>query len=212
MNDVDSVVLSVRAEARQLVAITTRRSTRSLPKLELRSEPADLADPLAELLIFGLLAEPASTAVVRNGAVLAACASPKDRPELPFWPMLFANVTIRLLGSDNFPAEAKDAAARDLTEAAARSALTRTGCGFIRGSLRSVGHVPGLSTSHWPLAFVIRSWVRYNHCLSRRIRLRWWILATIVVRIFRNDRTFRNLSRLDASRCAQAPQALPRAA
>jgi NADPH2:quinone reductase len=64
--------------------------------------------------------------VVRNGTVLAAYASPKDRPELPFWPMLFANVTIRLLGSDDFPQEAKDAAARDLTAAAAQSALTVT--------------------------------------------------------------------------------------
>ena len=63
-------------------------------------------------------------AVVRNGAVLAAYASPKDRPELPFWPMLFANVTIRLLGSDDFPQAAKNAAARDLTEAAAHSALS----------------------------------------------------------------------------------------
>ena len=63
-------------------------------------------------------------AVVRNGAVLAAYASPKDRPELPFWPMLFANVTIRLLGSDDFPRAAKNAAARDLTEAAAQSALS----------------------------------------------------------------------------------------
>lgn len=62
-------------------------------------------------------------AIVRNGAVLAAYASPKDRPELPFWPMLFANVTIRLLGSDDFPQDAKDAAARDLSEAAAQSAL-----------------------------------------------------------------------------------------
>src|SRR5580698_3592726 len=57
-------------------------------------------------------------AVVRNGAVVAAYASTRDRPELPFWPMLFANVTIRLLGSDDFPQEAKDAAARDLTAAA----------------------------------------------------------------------------------------------
>jgi NADPH:quinone reductase len=64
------------------------------------------------------------TEVVRNGAVIAAYASPKDRTELPFWPMLFANVTIRLLGSDDFPREAKDAAARDLTSAAAQSALT----------------------------------------------------------------------------------------
>jgi NADPH:quinone reductase len=63
-------------------------------------------------------------AVVRNGAVLAAYASGRDRPELPFWPMLFNNLTIRLLGSDDFPAEAKDAAARDLTAAAAQSALS----------------------------------------------------------------------------------------
>jgi NADPH2:quinone reductase len=63
-------------------------------------------------------------AVVRNGAVLAAYASPKDRPELPFWPLLFSNVIIRLLGSDDFPQDAKDAAARDLTAAAVQSALT----------------------------------------------------------------------------------------
>jgi len=62
-------------------------------------------------------------AVVRNGAVVAAYASPQERPALPFWPMLFNNVTIRLLGSDDFPAEAKTAAARDLTSAAAAGAL-----------------------------------------------------------------------------------------
>ena len=65
-------------------------------------------------------------AIVRNGAVLAAYASPKDRPELPLWPMHFANVTLRLLGSDDFPLRAKDAAARDLTHAAAQSALSIT--------------------------------------------------------------------------------------
>ena len=63
-------------------------------------------------------------AIVSNGAVIAAYASPQDRPELPFWPMLFANVTIRLLGSDDFPQEAKNAAVRDLTKAAAESALS----------------------------------------------------------------------------------------
>jgi NADPH:quinone reductase len=63
-------------------------------------------------------------AVARNGAVVAAYASTRDRPELPFWPMLFANLTIRLLGSDDFPQEAKDAAARDLTAAAAQGALS----------------------------------------------------------------------------------------
>lgn len=62
--------------------------------------------------------------VVRNGAVVAAYASDAARPELPFWPLLFANVTIRLLGSDDFPPEAKDAAARDLTRAVAQQALS----------------------------------------------------------------------------------------
>jgi NADPH2:quinone reductase len=37
--------------------------------------------------------------------------------------MLFANMTIRLLGSDDFPAESKQQAARDLTSAAAAGAL-----------------------------------------------------------------------------------------
>ncbi|RPE38679.1 hypothetical protein EDD90_1599 [Streptomyces sp. Ag109_O5-1] len=38
--------------------------------------------------------------------------------------LLFNNVTLRLLGSDDFPAEAKRQAARDLTAAAAVGALT----------------------------------------------------------------------------------------
>ncbi len=62
-------------------------------------------------------------AVVANDAVIAAYATRADRPEIPFWPMLFANVTLRLLGSDDFPAEAKHQAARDLTGAAAAGAL-----------------------------------------------------------------------------------------
>jgi NADPH:quinone reductase len=65
-------------------------------------------------------------AIVRNGAVVAAYATAKDRTELPFWPLLFANVTIRLLGSDDFPPDAKNAAARDLTAVAAQGALPVT--------------------------------------------------------------------------------------
>jgi NADPH2:quinone reductase len=61
--------------------------------------------------------------VVAQGAVIAAYSSPDDRPALAFWPLLFANVTLRLLGSDDFPADAKRLAARDLTAAAAAGAL-----------------------------------------------------------------------------------------
>jgi NADPH2:quinone reductase len=57
-------------------------------------------------------------AVAGHGAVIAVYATRSDRPDFPFWPMLFANLTIRLLGSDDFPADAKRQAANDLTSAA----------------------------------------------------------------------------------------------
>jgi NADPH:quinone reductase len=62
-------------------------------------------------------------AVVANEAIIAAYASRADRPEIPFWPLLFANVTLRLLGSDDFSAEAKQQAGSDLTAAARVGAL-----------------------------------------------------------------------------------------
>ncbi len=62
--------------------------------------------------------------VARQGSVIAAYSSPADRPALPFWPLLFANVTLRLLGSDDFPRDAKQHAVRDLTEAAADGGLS----------------------------------------------------------------------------------------
>lgn len=62
-------------------------------------------------------------AVVAGGAVIAAYATVADRTGIPFWPLLFANVTIRLLGSDDFPTAAKQQAAQDLTEAATVGAL-----------------------------------------------------------------------------------------
>ncbi|MFL5827614.1 MAG: NADPH:quinone reductase [Thermoleophilaceae bacterium] len=63
-------------------------------------------------------------AVAANDAVIAAYATREDRPQFPFWPMLFANLTIRLLGSDDFPPTAKRQAAADLTTAARDGAIT----------------------------------------------------------------------------------------
>jgi NADPH2:quinone reductase len=62
-------------------------------------------------------------AVAKVGTVIVAYATRDDRPSLPFWPMLFDNVTIRLLGSDDFPATARQQAADDLTTAARDGAL-----------------------------------------------------------------------------------------
>src|SRR5437588_3441142 len=63
-------------------------------------------------------------AVAAPDAVIAAYATRRDRPDFPFWPMLFANLTIRLLGSDDFPPAAKHQAAVDLTTAAREGALS----------------------------------------------------------------------------------------
>ena len=57
-------------------------------------------------------------AVAAPGAVIAAYATRDPRPDFDFWPMLFANLTIRLLGSDDFPRAATQQAAADLTAAA----------------------------------------------------------------------------------------------
>jgi NADPH2:quinone reductase len=62
--------------------------------------------------------------VAKNQAVIAAYATRNDRPDLPFWPMLFNNLTIRLLGSDDFPALAKQQAAADLSTAARDGAIS----------------------------------------------------------------------------------------
>jgi NADPH2:quinone reductase len=63
-------------------------------------------------------------AVAKNQTVIAAYATRQDRPDFPFWPMLFDNITIRLLGSDDFSPEAKRQAADDLTTAAHDGALS----------------------------------------------------------------------------------------
>lgn len=62
--------------------------------------------------------------IVANEAIIAAYGTREDRPTIPFRALLWANVTVRLLGSDDFPVDAKRAAARDLTTAARDGALT----------------------------------------------------------------------------------------
>jgi NADPH2:quinone reductase len=62
--------------------------------------------------------------VAANGAVIAAYATRDSHPRIDFWPMLFDNITIRLLGSDDFPTNAKTVAAQDLTDAARDGHLT----------------------------------------------------------------------------------------
>jgi NADPH2:quinone reductase len=52
-------------------------------------------------------------ALAPNGSIAAYAAS-DPHPTLPFWPLLFRNARLYLLGSDDFPLEAKLSAAREL--------------------------------------------------------------------------------------------------
>ncbi len=54
-------------------------------------------------------------ALLRTGGSIATYATNVPRPEIPFWPLVFDNVRIDFLGSDDFPSEAKARAERELS-------------------------------------------------------------------------------------------------
>jgi NADPH2:quinone reductase len=51
------------------------------------------------------------------GGSIASYATDNATPRIPFWPMVFKNVRVYFLGSDDFPTQAKIAATRDLNGA-----------------------------------------------------------------------------------------------
>lgn len=56
-------------------------------------------------------------AVVATGGVISAYYSSADRPNIPYWTLAFADVSLHLLGSDDFPPAVKAEAAQELTAA-----------------------------------------------------------------------------------------------
>jgi NADPH2:quinone reductase len=61
----------------------------------------------------------ADTELLAVGGSLAAYATGGPSPAIPFWPLVFKNIRVFFLGSDDFPAEAKAAAAEGLNAALA---------------------------------------------------------------------------------------------
>jgi len=55
--------------------------------------------------------------VLAQGGSLATYATGDPKPSIPFWPLVFKNVRLLFLGSDDFPAQAKATAAAELNEA-----------------------------------------------------------------------------------------------
>ena len=64
--------------------------------------------------------------VIAIGGVICSYFSAADRPEIPYWQLGFADTTLRLLGSDDFPPAVKARAARELTAALADGSLRST--------------------------------------------------------------------------------------
>lgn len=56
------------------------------------------------------------TDVLAQGGSIAAFATDVESPSVPFWPLLFKNAQIHLVGSDDVPAEARADAAQALNE------------------------------------------------------------------------------------------------
>ena len=55
--------------------------------------------------------------MLKMGGSIGAYATDNATPKIPFWLMVFKNIRVYLLGSDDFPIEAKLAATRDLNGA-----------------------------------------------------------------------------------------------
>lgn len=62
-------------------------------------------------------------AVIATGGVISAYYSSTERPTIPYWKLGFADVSLRLLGSDDFPPAVKAEAACELTAALVEGSL-----------------------------------------------------------------------------------------
>src|SRR3989442_524486 len=70
-----------------------------------------------------LLSNTARASASRASPRIAPSSPPDPEPVLPYWPLAFQNVVIRLLGSDDFPEEAQRQAAADLVACLEAEAL-----------------------------------------------------------------------------------------
>lgn len=57
--------------------------------------------------------------LLKLGGSIATYATDQNPASIPFWPLVFSNISIHFLGSDDFSEEAKQAAAQDLADALA---------------------------------------------------------------------------------------------
>jgi len=104
--------VSLRAGAHQVVR------TDGIPAEEIvariRAYAPDGVDHIVEVAFHANIAT--DDEILRMGGSIATYATGDPSPTIPFWPLAFKNIGLFFLGSDDFPAQAKRAAALGLNE------------------------------------------------------------------------------------------------
>jgi NADPH2:quinone reductase len=111
-SDGDAAV-AARAGAHEVVR-TEGRSTEEVVGRLRAANPSGI-DHIVEVAFGANIAADAELLAV--GGSLAAYATGDPSPAIPFWPLVFKNIRVFFLGSDDFPLEAKAAAAEGLNAA-----------------------------------------------------------------------------------------------
>jgi NADPH:quinone reductase len=107
------VALSSRAGAHHVVV--TDRLTPDEVVERIRAHAPDGVDHIVEVAFHANIE--VDERLLGQGGSIATYATGDPTPGIPFWPLVFKNVRVFFLGSDDFPAAAKVAAARALNEA-----------------------------------------------------------------------------------------------
>ena len=89
--------------------------------------------------------------VLAVGGVICSYSSSEDRVAIPYWALGFKDATVRLLGSDDFPAPVKAEAARALTD------------GLVAGGLRST------MAARFPLSNIVGAHEMVEHGAAGRV-------------------------------------------
>jgi len=113
------VIGTVRSASDQFIASKAGAHDVVLSDNELIARVRTLApggiDHIVEVA-FGANVE-ADVKLLKQGGSIASYATDNATPKIPFWEMVFKNIRVFFLGSDDFPKEAKSEAARDLNSA-----------------------------------------------------------------------------------------------
>jgi NADPH2:quinone reductase len=132
------VIGTVRSESDELTARNAGAQEVIVSSSDLVSRVKALApegvDHIVEVA-FGANVD-ADVEMLKNDGSIATYATDNATPKIPFWQMVFKNIRVYFLGSDDFPREAKMQAARDIN-----SALQAGWTGFEIGERIPLGEI-----------------------------------------------------------------------